>query len=753
MASSPPIYCPLCGAVNLPDATSCVSCGHPLAATPSQQLLAPSVLLRQRYRILGQAGRGGFSTVYRAEDTQVHNRVVAVKEISQRRQQPEDAQKISEVFQQEAVLLAGLSHANLPRIHDYFQEGGRWYLVMEFLEGETLEARLRRSPGQRLPVPDALEVGLQLATVLEYLHTRQPPVIFRDLKPTNVMLTAPLHVYLIDFGIARLLKPGQSKDTLVMGTVGYLAPEGYGKGQTTPRSDIYSLGVTLHQMLSGADPAEKPFHVAPLQSPVPPTLAALVAEMVQMEEGHRPATMTLVKQRLQALLEARAASPTEVLPRGIATLSPAQSPDHSIHPYPSTALGPQLVQAPPMPPPIQPRPGGFSRRTVAIGLGLGALVVGAGVVGILRQRTTPIVDAPPAPATPTTESNFPPTPAPTNGFPATPAPGLTPTATPDTQGTVAYPPYRGQYGGIFAVAWSPLDGRTIASASVDNTVQVWDSVTQKSVATFTAQLPLAMEWSPNGGYIATALFDNSVPIWNPQNGQLAFTYHRQSSLAGLAALLRGNKAGSRGRLSGGGGAALAWSPDSTRIASSLGSDARIQIWRVSTQQTLLDFGGIPNAVASLAWSPDGSKLLSCGDAKSLVYLWDATSGRQLAAYSGHTVGSAVTVVAWSPNGQLFASASYDGTVRVWKPGSGTAYVYTGHSGGVLGLAWSPDSRRIASASLDRTVHLWDATTGGNVFIYRGHSGGVYTVAWSPDGKHLASGGDGNDESVQVWEAR
>src|SRR5690348_15775552 len=105
MASSPPVYCPLCGAVNLPDAISCVSCGQPLTPAPSQQLLMPGALLHQRYRILGQAGAGGFSTVYRAEDAQLERRIVAVKELSQRRQEPEEMRKAGEAFRHEAVLL------------------------------------------------------------------------------------------------------------------------------------------------------------------------------------------------------------------------------------------------------------------------------------------------------------------------------------------------------------------------------------------------------------------------------------------------------------------------------------------------------------------------------------------------------------------------------------------------------------------------------------------------------------------------
>src|SRR5258708_20220721 len=130
---------------------------------------------------------------------------------------------------------------------------------MEFNEGETREEHLRKLKDRKLPVEKVLDIGVQLGNVLEYLHMRQPAIIFRDLKPTNVMLTVYGHVYLIDFGIALHFKPGQAKDTTALGSTGYAAPEQYGKAQTTPRADIYALGATLHQLLTGEDPADTPF--------------------------------------------------------------------------------------------------------------------------------------------------------------------------------------------------------------------------------------------------------------------------------------------------------------------------------------------------------------------------------------------------------------------------------------------------------------------------------------------------------------
>src|SRR5579863_6478136 len=265
-----PLYCDSCGAANRTSALYCYACGQPLqkqghSSGQSTGLLIYNSLLKQRYRILQQVGKGGFGAVYKAADMQFGNRLVAIKEMSQGSLTTQELVEATESFKREAMLLAGLTHPNLPRIYEQFTDMGRWYLVMDFIEGETLEDHLERLPGHRLPVDKTLEIAIQLCAVLEYLHMRQPPIIFRDLKPGNIMLTTHGHVYLIDFGIARHFKPGQAKDTTALGSTGYAAPEQYGKAQTTPRADLYGLGATLHQLLTGDDPAQSPFQFAPLR--------------------------------------------------------------------------------------------------------------------------------------------------------------------------------------------------------------------------------------------------------------------------------------------------------------------------------------------------------------------------------------------------------------------------------------------------------------------------------------------------------
>src|SRR2546421_5582221 len=340
--TSSTLFCDTCGAANQSQAVYCRSCGHSLQAvkptiyhSATGQLLA-NILLKQRYRIIAPVGKGGMGAVYRAEDTQLGNRQIALKEMSQSSLNPQEQKDAADAFRQEAIILARLQHPNLPSIFDHFEENKRWYLVMSFIEGETLEDYLNGIQDAKLPLDKAVQIGRQLCTVLGYLHNQQPAIIFRDLKPANIMRTSDGHIYLIDFGIARHFKPGQAKDTAYIGSPGYAPPEQYGKAQTTPRSDIYSLGATLHQLLSGHDPSSSPFRFPPLQSLVPTmpaNLATFITQMLDMDEGHRPANMLLVKQALQPL------TPRPVSPPFPVPLGPSSPPQPK--PYPLTPPEPQ----------------------------------------------------------------------------------------------------------------------------------------------------------------------------------------------------------------------------------------------------------------------------------------------------------------------------------------------------------------------------------------------------------------------------
>ena len=242
--------------------------------------LFPNSLLQNRYLIQHLVGKGGGGAVYRAQDMHLQGKFWAVKELSVAAI-PDAVQRQQAItgFLQEAQFLASLNHPNIPRVTDNFTHQGKYYLVMEFVNGSNLENLLVQ---QGRPFSEDLVRRwlAQLCDALAYLHSHRPPIIFRDLKPHNIMLDDRERIQLIDFGIARRFSPGKRHDTSQLGTEGYAAPEQYGRGQTDERSDIYALGVTLHRLLTGHDPSTTPFNLPPLRH-VNPAISSAMESIVQ----------------------------------------------------------------------------------------------------------------------------------------------------------------------------------------------------------------------------------------------------------------------------------------------------------------------------------------------------------------------------------------------------------------------------------------------------------------------------------------
>ncbi|MCX6381743.1 MAG: protein kinase [Armatimonadetes bacterium] len=271
--------------------------------SPPNEQLPQGTLLNNRYRILKAIGQGGMGMVYKAEHTRLQT-IVAVKEIRNSETDSADFRMALQLCEQEAQMLVRLNHPNLPKVSDAFSEKDRFYLVMDYIEGETLEARLTRNQGKPLNILQVVIWALQLADVLYYLHTQKPAIIFRDLKPSNIMVRRDAQIFLIDFGIARRFHPGATKDTALLGSVGYSPPEQFGHGQTDERSDIYSFGVTFHQLLTGADPLSTPFQFTPailLNREIPEALSLLIGKCVALEPPSRPTSMHEVAEELLAI--------------------------------------------------------------------------------------------------------------------------------------------------------------------------------------------------------------------------------------------------------------------------------------------------------------------------------------------------------------------------------------------------------------------------------------------------------------------
>lgn len=317
-------------------------------------LLAPDSIIRGShadYRIIALIGRGGMGAVYRAlrlTDTTIW----ALKEMRPAEElQPAELEENRRLFLQEAELLSKLSHPSLPLVADLFEYQGRPTMVMEFVAGQTLEDRIRDANAPLLE-QQVIGYGIQVARVLHYLHTRTPPIIYRDLKPSNIMSTPEGVLKLIDFGVARTYKERKAKDTVAMGSAGYAPPEQYGKGQTDARSDVYALGATLLHLLTNLPPI-------PLQTPAEGSIRKLnpsvdgrtekvIIKAMNLDAGGRFRNAQDFEQALHRCLNAPYVDPV-----ARATPPPPVVPPVVQQPI-ETVFQPAVSAEPPPPLPVQP---------------------------------------------------------------------------------------------------------------------------------------------------------------------------------------------------------------------------------------------------------------------------------------------------------------------------------------------------------------------------------------------------------------
>ena len=301
---------------------------------------------RYRYSVVRQIGEGGMSAIYLCDCSAPAGSPDAgrwvLKEMTVSYRDRKDQENAVSLFLREAQILQQLRHKNLPRVLEQFvldvngtlvtgagdgprdRANMRYYTVMEFVEGEDLGKLLLRNP-QGFPEQKAVAWAIEIATVLYYLHSQKPPIIFRDLKPSNIMISRG-QVRLIDFGIARRFDAFKKKDTVRIGSPGYAPPEQY-SGQTDRRSDIYALGVTLHQLLTGRDPSETqtPFKLPMVRSLAPavsPATEAIVMRATELDPQARFKNALDMKRALQAILGVQS-QPLQTLPLGAPGARPA----------------------------------------------------------------------------------------------------------------------------------------------------------------------------------------------------------------------------------------------------------------------------------------------------------------------------------------------------------------------------------------------------------------------------------------------
>jgi tRNA A-37 threonylcarbamoyl transferase component Bud32 len=261
---------------------------------PTVKQLDPGSILNGRYEIARRIGGGGMGAVYLAKDRNLGDAPRAVKEMVEAHLDPTLHEKAIGDFKRESLLLTSLEHPSIPTIYDYFYDESlaRFYLVMKFISGGDLASRLRNAPGGRIDERTVADWGMQAADVLEYLHSRPKPIIYRDLKPANLMIDGNSgRLMLIDFGIARWVKQ-EEKGVTAVGTMGYAPPELFG-GRVEPRSDVYSLGATMFHLLTGSDPQDNPllifdFAKNPRPRQIAPSISSEIEQILMRSVEYKP---------------------------------------------------------------------------------------------------------------------------------------------------------------------------------------------------------------------------------------------------------------------------------------------------------------------------------------------------------------------------------------------------------------------------------------------------------------------------------
>lgn len=351
--SSMTLFCNECGLANDASSTHCAACQHPLTVAAATLPTAPQIIpvsislptvrevraggplasdqqgaltdfppgtiLAGCYQIEQEIGRGGFSIVYRAMELDEPDRKVAIKRIPLNTLTASQVIDATETFNREISMLKRFTGTRgVPKFYGQFSDQENWYLVIRYIEGGTLEECLQQAPGGYFAEKQAIRIGIKLAQIFQGLHTDRPPVIFRDVKPANIMLTPEQELFLIDFGIARNFTFGKARDTTPLGSPGYAAPEQYGRAQTNRQADIYGLGATLQTLVTGRDPLELAAG-EPSRNPdkISPQLRTLLDSMLAPVPAQRPVDMLHVQTLLENILRPPGNSSLDLKPGSI----------------------------------------------------------------------------------------------------------------------------------------------------------------------------------------------------------------------------------------------------------------------------------------------------------------------------------------------------------------------------------------------------------------------------------------------------
>jgi serine/threonine protein kinase/WD40 repeat protein len=707
-----------------------------------------------RYQIEALLGQGGMSAVYRATDPNLR-RPVAIKVIHSHLS---DDPRFVDRFKEEAAAVARLRHPNIVQVHDFNVDGDTYYMVMEYLVGETLQARLRRlnNTNRHMPLQETLELGLQVCAAAGYAHLHE--LIHRDIKPANIMIDVNGQAILMDFGIVKIIGGDYHTATgATIGTAKYMSPEQIRSERVDERADIYSLGVTLYEMLSGQPPyladSALTLMMMVLNDPlpdlrqarpgVPPSLAMVMERTLAKVPGERfqsmdelAAALRTVQADLSASLdkssptetdESLAAAAKSVVAEKPATLVDASAQDFvPMAPRQEQSTATTALATGEMGPAGTALATGLSPGQVdgtASALATGETSRASGISSQAETAGAATALATAAAASATTSAASPPLETPAR--PATRS--LTSRRWVLLAGLLALVV-------IFALTVLYL----FARRPPELTLMPVNPSAEKLTASNAPAIVNLGRWETNA-FIEELTFSPDGSLLGTANNRDRARFSPYRFYNGLwqvgVGLLENYLTGHDGWIY-----AVAFSPDG-QLFGSVSDDATALLWRVEDNILVQTIESTHGGLTALAFSPN-SRLLATTSWDGILSLWQIDNGNLLRTYQGSEY--ALKDVNFSPDGAILAAAADDGSVFIWRVNDGGLIrTIKGHNAPVYEVIFSPDGTLLASASEDRTVNLWQVSDGQLLYTLSSHQDAVYGVAFSPDGSLLASGsGDG-----------
>jgi eukaryotic-like serine/threonine-protein kinase len=703
---------------------------------PSVCMVQTNTLLQNRYRIIRQVGKGGMGTVYMAKDENLGT-TVAVK------QNVLTEQKLIDAFRREARLLASLRHSALPQVKDHFIiDGTGQFLVMEFIAGDDLETILEKRRTKIAPagvvkpfeIEQIVNWAEQLLDALDYLHTRQDPIIHRDIKPQNLKLADRNQIILLDFGLAKGNPAEMTQMTTVGSLYGYTpnyAPIEQIRGiGTDPRSDLYALGATLYHLITGLPPVDaatradvflggeldilRPPHE--LNPQTPQAISMIVMKAMEQHRNNRPASAAGMLQMLRAAKYANLSSPqahpndvakdslsevTQIRGRAPKTGEPQTSPKIETR-FQQEGLTQRQPERITFQPQIEDQALGTNltsieqnrsakRKWLLIG-GVSLLSIVLAVVAFLfLSRYSGKTQRPGNKAESSTSSS-----SNTSIF-KTPGKVFDVTVSDDGQTLMAdcnETSIRLWQGNVEKELFGQTDigrcvaishdGQTAISGSQDGTVHLWRLKTESVTNVFTAHYDYIFDigFSPDEQTFYTVAGDQAIKFWRTSDSEPLATIDTPETDFLVVAV----------------------SPD-LKLAGFYHPDGRFKLWSTTDNSFLRHLEGNVPAVTCGAFSAD-SQVLALGSGDGKMQLWDTGEGRLMKSLEKSEF--AVNSVAFTMNGQTLAAGFHNGTIKLWRVSDGKLLkTLEGHTGAVNSLSFNANGQILVSGSDDSSVRIWN----------------------------------------------